>query len=95
MNRLTVKLIGGYAIIVLLMVALSVYTVVVSQSAMEDAIGKSSIFLADNMLNGLDKSVGLSVNELRLFLLRNPVQAFVRRSNATFEAGGDPQALAV
>ncbi len=95
MNRLTVKLIGGYAIIVLLMVALSVYTVVVSQSAMENAIGTSSIFLADNMLNGLDKSVGLSVNELRLFLLRNPVQALVARSNASFEASGDPGALAV
>ncbi|HUX52718.1 MAG TPA: methyl-accepting chemotaxis protein [Spirochaetia bacterium] len=94
MNRLTVKLIGGYAIIVLLMVALSVYTVVVSQSAMEETIGTSSIFLADNMLNTLDRSVGLSVNELRLFLLRNPVQAFVTRSNANFEASGDPRALA-
>jgi len=93
MNRLTVKLLGGYALVILLMVTLSVYTVVVSQRTMEDSIGKSSAFLADNMLNGLDQNIGISVSQLRLFLLREPVQAFVDQSNREFQASGDPQAL--
>jgi len=57
MKRLSVKLIGGFMVIVAMIVALSVYAIVVSQSSLRDAVGTSSRFIAEELIGGIDKAI--------------------------------------
>jgi len=57
MKRLSVKLIGGFMVIVAMIVALSVYAIVVSQSSLRDAVGTSGRFIAEELIGGIDRAI--------------------------------------
>ena len=85
--RITIgtKLIVGFMLIVLLMVALAVYSVSVSQKSLQQSVGKSSIFLAEEMLKRMNRDVYLKIEELQTHSKHLVLQKTLYESNREFE----------
>ncbi len=83
--RIGVKLMAGFALVILLMVALSLYLTSISQKSLRQAVGKSSIFLAEEMLKRINRSIYHKIEELQIFSKNTLVQEMLSESNREFE----------
>ncbi len=59
--RIGTKLITSFMLVVLLMVALALYLLNVSQKSLQQSVGKSSLLLAEEMLKRIDRDVYLKI----------------------------------
>lgn len=62
--KIGTKLTVGFMLVVLLLVTLAVYSVIVSQKSLRESVGKSSIFLVDEMLRRINQNIYLKIEEL-------------------------------
>ena len=79
------KLITGFMLIVLMMVALSFYFVSVSRKSLEQCVVGDSIFLAEEMMRGIDRAISLYIEQLQTYLEHPLLQKTVLESNKEFE----------
>ncbi len=83
--RIGTKLIASFVLFVLLIVAVALYSVVVGEKSLQESIGTSSVFLAEEMLRRIDESVYLKIEGLQRYLKRSYLQEAVIKSNREFE----------
>lgn len=85
--RITIgtKLILGFMLVVLLMIILALFLVRESQKSLQQSVGKSSIFLAEEMLKGMNHDVYLKIVELETHSKNMLLQKILSESNRKFE----------
>ena len=59
------KLIAAFGLMVLLMFALAVYSMTTSRKSLVQSVGKSSVFLADEMLKRINQGIYLKIEEFK------------------------------
>jgi X-X-X-Leu-X-X-Gly heptad repeat protein len=100
MNRLGSKLIGGFLLLVLMIVVLASYTAYASQRSLQESIGQSSVFVANEMLVNMNMAIYNWIDRLELRAMDQTIQKAVSASNrefdtlvsvATFMAGMDAE----
>ena len=79
------KLIISFLLFVVLLGALAYYSVFVSKTFLEQSVGKSSVFLAEEMLRIVDKSTYSKIEELQRYSKNALLQNTVVQSNEEFE----------
>ena len=79
------RLIVGFTLLVLLLAALALYSVRVSQGFLQESVGQGSIFLADEMLKRIDHDIYFRLEELQRYAKDAAMQETVRESNQKFE----------
>lgn len=83
--KIGTKLIGSFVLFVLLIAAVALYSVVVGEKSLQESIGTSSVFLAEEMLRRIDESVYLKIEGLQRYLKRRYLQETIIKSNREFE----------
>ena len=83
--KIGTKLIGGFMLIVLLMVALALYLVSVHQKSLLQSVGKSSVFLAKEMLKRINHGVYLKIEELQTHSKHLLLEKALSASNEEFD----------
>ena len=74
-------LVGGFIIVVLLMVGLAIYSVNMSQKSLQESVGESSVFLAEEMLTRVDLHIYRNIEMLQGYSKNLMVQEAVLESN--------------
>ena len=57
MNKLGFRLVGSFLIVLLMVVAVGLYSSVEGQRSLQEAIGKNSMFLANQMLENINNNI--------------------------------------
>ena len=83
------NLIISFLLFVVLLGALAYYSVFVSKTFLEQSVGKSSVFLAEEMLRIVDKSTYSKIEELQRYSQNALLQNTVVQSNKEFEKRED------
>jgi len=83
--RISTKLIAAFALIVILMVALSLYSMGESRKSLEESVGKNSVFLAEEMLKTINQGIYLKIEELQLHSGHLMLHKSVSESNREFQ----------
>ena len=83
--KIGTKLIGGSMLMVLLVAALASYSFNVSQKTLEESVGKSSVFLAEEIMNRIDQRIHLKIEELQSHANHLILQESLSESNRAFE----------
>ena len=83
--KIGTKLISSFLLIVLLMAILAFYSAGISQTFLKDAVGKSSKFLAEEMLQRIDQGIYLMLEVFQTHLKHQALQNTVLKSNEEFE----------
>ena len=83
--RIGTKLIAGFMLVVLLMTALALYSANISQQRLQESVGKSSVFLAEEMLKRINYTVYLKIEELQLHSRHLLLENILSKSNKEFE----------
>ena len=89
--KISTKLIIGFMLVVLLMVALALYSVDRSQKSLQESVGESSISLAEAVLERIDNSIYFRIEHLRARSHGLWLQKTVSESNQEFEKLDDIQ----
>jgi methyl-accepting chemotaxis protein len=84
MHRLGTKLIGGFLLLVLMIVVLAFYTAYASQRSLQDSIGQSSVFVANEMLVNMNMAIYNWIDRLELRGMDQVIQEAVSASNREF-----------
>jgi hypothetical protein len=84
MHRLGTKLIGGFLLLVLMIVVLAFYTAYASQGSLQDSIGQSSVFVANEMLVNMNMAVYNWIDRLEMRAMDQTIQKAVSASNREF-----------
>ncbi len=79
------KLTAGFVAFVVLMTILAFYSVKVSQKSLQESVGKSSVFLADEMLRRIDRDIYTLLEKIQIYAHSLLVQETVSESNQEFE----------
>ena len=89
--RITIgtKLIAGFTLVILLMVTLAFYFSSISQKSLRQSVGRSSMFIADEMLKRINRSIYLKIEELQSHSKEFLVQETLLESNREFEKEHD------
>ncbi|MBN1991258.1 MAG: PAS domain S-box protein [Anaerolineae bacterium] len=87
-----VRLTAGFTLVVVLLAALALYAVWVSQEALQASVGRGSVFLADEMLKGIDHNLYFRLEELQKYTQDLTLQKVVAGSNREFDQLKDAQA---
>ncbi len=83
--KIGTKLTAGFILVVLLMAAMALYSVSTSRRSLQESIGNSSMFLADEMLRKIDENIYLKINELQKYTKDSLLQKTVLESNKEFD----------
>lgn len=83
--RIGTKLMAGFALVIVLMVALALYSTTISQKSLQQSVGESSMFLAEEMLRRINHSIYLKIEDLQSFSECSLVQETLSESNREFE----------
>jgi len=83
--KIGVKLLVGFVSVVLLMTALALYSVRISEKSLEEAVGRSSVFLAEEMLKTVNRDIYLKIEALRVHTSHFLFQKLLMESNRQFE----------
>ena len=85
------KLTSIFLLIFLFIIAFGVYSFSVSKSALRDAVGQSSVLLAESMVENIDKDIFLKIEQVQLYTQDVPLQKALVQSNRIFEDIEDRQ----
>jgi len=83
--KIKVKLLGGFLLVVLCIIALSFYSADTGQRSLEESIGKNTVFLAEEMLAKMDQSIFFNIETLQRATKAFLLQKFISESNREFE----------
>jgi len=83
--KIGTKLIGSFLLIVLLMAVMAFYSASLSQSSLKEAVGRSSIYLVEEMLQRIDQDIYLKLEVLQTHSKHKVLQNTVLQSNEEFE----------
>lgn len=86
------KLVTAFALIVTLMIALALYSMSESQQSLEESVGKNSVFLAEEMLKGINQGIYLKIGELQTHSRHLVLRKSVSESNRKFQKLADIEA---
>jgi methyl-accepting chemotaxis protein len=92
MKTLGMRLIGGFLFLLLMIVAVAFYSSFASQKSLQDAIGQSSVFVANEMLVNMNMAINDWLDRLEVRALDGLIQQTVEASNRQFNAMGSPDA---
>jgi len=79
------KLLASFLVILILIFIVGFYTLSVNQKSLEEAVGQGSVFLVEDTIQGIDKSMFLKLEELEKFTSDPLLQAELKASNKMFE----------
>jgi len=82
---ISAKLMISFGVIALLLAALALYSVMISQKTLEESEGGCSLILAQEMLTRIDQSIYYRIEELQKYVDRGDLQKTLLESNADFE----------
>ena len=82
--KIRTRLLAGFALVVLLMTALAFYSASVAEKSLEQSVGRSSMFLAEEMLKTVNRNIYQQVEVLRVETDRLLFQKMLRESNEAF-----------
>jgi len=91
MKTLGAKLIGGFVILLLMIVAVAIYSSFASQKSLQDSIGQASGFVANEMLVNMNMGVYNWLDRLELRVTDEFIQQAVEASNRQFQALASPE----
>ncbi|MBT3255345.1 MAG: hypothetical protein HN366_02640 [Deltaproteobacteria bacterium] len=87
--KIGAKLLLGFVSVVLLMTALALYSVHISEKSLEKSVGRSSIFLAEEMLKTINRDIYRKIEALRIHTTHFMFQKILMASNRKFEQLND------
>ncbi len=90
MKTLGMKLIGGFLILLLMIVAVAFYSSFASQKSLQDSIGQNSVFVANEMLVNMNLAIYDWIDRLEQRAATQAVRTRVEASNREFDAMGSP-----
>ncbi|MGA2974801.1 MAG: methyl-accepting chemotaxis protein [Spirochaetia bacterium] len=90
MKTLGMKLISGFLLLLLMIIAVAFYSSFASQKSLQDAIGQSSVFVANEMLVNMNMAVFDWIDRFEVRSLDPFIQQAVEVSNRQFSAMGSP-----
>ena len=90
MKTLGMKLIGGFLILLLMIVAVAFYSSFASQKSLQDSIGQNSVFVANEMLVNMNLAVYDWIDRLEQRAATQAVRTRVEASDREFDAMGSP-----
>ena len=79
------KVTAGFVLVVLLMTALALFSVNASQAALQDAVGKSSVLLAQEMVTRIYREIHGKIEQLEFYSQNPLLQETVLTSNQELE----------
>ena len=83
--RIGTKLFAGFMLLVLMIVALSFYSINISQEFLRQSVGKSSIFLAEEILKRIYQDIYYKIEALQTHSKHLLLQETLSESNSEFE----------
>lgn len=83
--KIGTKLVVAFMVVLLMIVALALYSVVVSRKSLRESVGKSSVFLAEEILNRIEQNIYLKVEDLQTYSKHLLLQNALLNSNKEFE----------
>lgn len=92
--KISIKLMSGFLVTILLMVSLSLYSIQKSRQSLYRSVGNASMFLAQEILNGVDRAVYHQIVMLQTHMEHTMFQKTIEDSNKAFEKidnTGDPK----
>jgi methyl-accepting chemotaxis protein len=90
MKTLGTKLIGGFLVLLLMIVAVAFYSSFASQKSLQDSIGQSSVFVANEMLVNMNMAIYDWIDRLEQRSGTQLVRIAVEASNGQFDRMGNP-----
>jgi len=84
------KLILSFLIISLFILVIGYFAVCASREALENAIGKSSVSLAESLINKIDRNLYFRIQEFQILCKNSILQEQILKSNQEFSLIGDP-----
>jgi methyl-accepting chemotaxis protein len=85
MNRIGTKLIAGFLLLVLMIMVLAFYAAYASQKSLQESIGQSSVFVANEMLVNMNMTIYNWIDRLELRAMDQTIQRTVSASNRDFD----------
>ena len=79
------KLFTGFLVILVPVVIVSFYTLSINQKALEETVGQASVFLVEDTIQRIDKSLFLKIEELEKFSSDPLLQSTLAESNEEFK----------
>jgi methyl-accepting chemotaxis protein len=92
MKSIGTKLIGGFLILLMMIVAVALYSSFAGQKSLQTAIGQSNVFVANEMLVNMNLGVYNWLDRLELRVLEPLIQQTVERSNRHYASMASPEA---
>jgi methyl-accepting chemotaxis protein len=92
MKTLGMKLIGGFLILLLMIVAVAFYSSFASQRSLQESIGESAVFVANEMLVNMNMGIYNWLDRLELRAMDPLIQQTVALSNRHYAAMGSADA---
>ena len=89
--KINTKLISGFIMVIVLMIALSFYATAVSQKSLRQSVGESSISTAEEILKRINYSIYQKIEALQSHSTELLVKETLSRSNRKFEKLNDIQ----
>ena len=83
--KIRIKLLGGFLLVVLFIIALSFYSLDTAQRSLKESIGKNTVFLAEEMLGKMDQRIFLDIETLQRTTKAFLLQKIISESNREFE----------
>ena len=90
MKKLGMKLIGGFLLLLLMIVAVALYSSAVGQKSLQDSIGQSSVFVANEMLVNMNMAIYDWIDRLEQRGGTQFVESMVKASNKEFDGMSSP-----
>ena len=90
--KIRTRLIAWFLLVVLLMTVLALYSVNRSAISLEQAVGTTSMFLAEEMLKTINLDIYNKIEELQVHSSHHMFQKILMESNRRFENMGDEKA---
>lgn len=85
------KLVLSFVLILFFGGAIGVYFLVVAERALQDAVGQSSLFLAEDLMERIDKDIFDKIKQIQLYAKDSSLQGALKISNKFFEELKDRQ----
>lgn len=89
MKGIGLRLVGGFLLVITMMIALALYSVTAGRRSLTASIGKSSIFSAEDMLGSIDRSLERRIEESKISAAGTWFRQQVEQSNRAFDGMAD------
>jgi methyl-accepting chemotaxis protein len=89
MGGIGLRLVGGFLLVIAMMIALALYSVTVSRQSLTESIGRSSVFSAEDMMGSIDRTLERRLLEAKRPTVRAAYHQPIEDSNRAFDGMAD------